>query len=68
MKTQSSATALPAIAVTAPGTSGLGTLQAALGVGAFSLTFPATAWGLEGFGPWSQVAVRSVLAALVAGG
>lgn len=35
---------------------------------AFSLTFPATAWGLEGFGPWSLVAVRSVLAAFVAGG
>ncbi|EGX59163.1 integral membrane protein [Streptomyces zinciresistens K42] len=45
-----------------------GTLQAALGVAAFSLTFPATAWGLEGFGPWSLVAVRSVLAALIAGG
>ncbi|MGX1882038.1 DMT family transporter [Streptomyces sp. NPDC055287] len=44
-----------------------GTLLAALGVTAFSLTFPATAWGLEGFGPWSLVAVRSVLAALVAG-
>ncbi|GAB2947131.1 DMT family transporter [Streptomyces pseudoechinosporeus] len=34
---------------------------------AFSLTFPATAWGLEGFGPWSLVAVRSVLAAIIAG-
>ena len=45
-----------------------GTAQAALGVAAFSLTFPATAWGLEGFGPWSLVAVRSVLAALIAGG
>ncbi len=45
-----------------------GTLLAALGVIAFSLTFPATAWGLEGFGPWSLVAVRSVLAAVVAGG
>ncbi|NUP18073.1 MAG: DMT family transporter [Streptomyces sp.] len=45
-----------------------GTLQAALGVAAFSLTFPATAWGLEGFGAWSLVAVRSVLAALIAGG
>ncbi|MGW3651971.1 DMT family transporter [Streptomyces sp. NPDC000878] len=46
----------------------VGTLQAALGVFAFSLTFPATAWGLEGFGPWSLVAVRTVLAALIAGG
>ncbi|MFD4598443.1 DMT family transporter [Streptomyces sp. NPDC058464] len=45
-----------------------GTLQAALGVVAFSLTFPATAWGLEGFGPWALVAVRSVLAAAMAGG
>ncbi|MGW0704660.1 DMT family transporter [Streptomyces sp. NPDC002643] len=45
-----------------------GTFQAALGVIAFSLTFPATAWGLEGFGPWSLVTVRTVLAALIAGG
>ncbi|MEV0735651.1 DMT family transporter [Streptomyces sp. NPDC050549] len=45
-----------------------GTVLAALGVIAFSLTFPATAWGLEGFGPWSLVAVRCVLAALMAGG
>lgn len=45
----------------------LGTGQAALGVVAFSLTFPATAWGLESFGPWSLVGVRGVLAALVAG-
>ncbi len=43
-------------------------MQAALGVVAFSLTFPATAWGLEGFGTWSLVAVRSVLAAVIAGG
>ncbi len=39
-----------------------------MGVVAFSLTFPATAWGLEGFGPWSLIAVRSVLAAVIAGG
>ncbi|MFF1723135.1 DMT family transporter [Streptomyces sviceus] len=67
MRVQSSATAPAGIAVPAP-TKTFGTLQAALGVAAFSLTFPATAWGLEGFGPWSLVAVRSVLAALVAGG
>ncbi|MFF3331993.1 DMT family transporter [Streptomyces sp. NPDC002888] len=76
MKQQSSATAPPRIAVTTPSTTagaaprdrrGLGTLQAGLGVVAFSLTFPATAWGLEGFGPWALVAVRSVLAALIAG-
>lgn len=69
MRAQSSATTAPSIAVSAPrGHGGLGILQAALGVVAFSLTFPATAWGLEGFGPWSLVAVRSVLAALIAGG
>ncbi|MGW7053683.1 DMT family transporter [Streptomyces sp. NPDC054887] len=51
----------------AKGSARTGTLLAALGVTAFSLTFPATAWGLESFGPWSLVAVRSVLAALVAG-
>ncbi|MFD5701028.1 DMT family transporter [Streptomyces lasiicapitis] len=45
-----------------------GTAQAALGVVAFSLTFPATAWGLEGIGPWSFVALRCVLSAVIAGG
>lgn len=50
-----------------PASHRLGTVQAALGVVAFSLTFPATAWGLEGFGPWALVAVRSVLAAAMAG-
>ncbi|MCL7379148.1 DMT family transporter [Streptomyces sp. 35G-GA-8] len=45
-----------------------GTFLAALGVVAFSLTFPSTVWGLESFGPWSLVAVRSALAALIAGG
>ncbi|MGP3771081.1 DMT family transporter [Streptomyces sp. SDT5-1] len=44
-----------------------GTLLAALGVTAFSLTFPATVWGLEGFGPYSLISVRCVLAGLVAG-
>ncbi|KJY32735.1 membrane protein [Streptomyces katrae] len=42
--------------------------MALLGVVAFSLTFPATAWGLESFGPWSLVALRSALAAVIAGG
>ncbi|MFI6349427.1 DMT family transporter [Streptomyces sp. NPDC050560] len=51
-----------------PGASRRGLVLAALGVVAFSLTFPATAWGLEGFGPWSLVTVRCVLAALLAGG
>ncbi|MGW5305135.1 DMT family transporter [Streptomyces griseoluteus] len=68
MRAQSSATDTTAIAVTTPREPLLvGTGQAALGVVAFSLTFPATAWGLESFGPWSLVAVRGVLAALVAG-
>ncbi|MFF7475570.1 EamA family transporter [Streptomyces sp. NPDC008092] len=58
----------PAHAPAARSAPRLGTLQAALGVVAFSLTFPATAWGLEGFGPWALVAVRSVLAAAMAGG
>ncbi|GAA4927018.1 DMT family transporter [Streptomyces coeruleoprunus] len=44
-----------------------GTVLAGLGVVAFSLTFPSTVWGLESFGPWSLVAVRSVVAALLAG-
>ncbi|MGP2436463.1 DMT family transporter [Streptomyces sp. JW3] len=71
MRAQSSATGTAAIAVggaPAEDSATGGTLQAALGVVAFSLTFPATAWGLEGFGPWSLVAVRSVLAAAIAGG
>lgn len=38
-----------------------------MGVVAFSLTFPSTAWGLESFGPWSLVALRSLLAAVIAG-
>ncbi|QXE37769.1 DMT family transporter [Streptomyces sp. GMY02] len=61
MTAQDSATPHTPIAV------GGGTLLAALGVTAFSLTFPSTVWGLESFGPWSLVAVRSVLAALIAG-
>ncbi|MFF3324260.1 DMT family transporter [Streptomyces sp. NPDC002889] len=62
MTVQDSATPTTSIAVSS------GTLLAALGVVAFSLTFPSTVWGLESFGPWSLVTVRSVLAALVAGG
>ncbi|MER5893905.1 DMT family transporter [Streptomyces sp. NPDC001876] len=66
MTAQDSAIAPITIAVgrrTGPG----GVLLAGLGVLAFSLTFPSTVWGLESFGPWSLVAVRSVLAALIAG-
>ncbi|HEY9368280.1 DMT family transporter [Streptomyces sp.] len=54
-------------ATASPRTRPLGTLLAALGVVSFSLTFPSTVWGLESFGPWSLVAVRSALAALIAG-
>ncbi|WP_369143238.1 DMT family transporter [Streptomyces sp. R44] len=65
----SAATAAPAAgtvpAASSPRTSG--TLLAGLGVISFSLTFPSTVWGLESFGPWSLVAVRSTLAALIAG-
>lgn len=69
MRAQSSAIAESRIAVIAPTRpTAAGTVQAALGVVAFSLTFPATARGLEGFGPWSLVAVRCVLAAVIAGG
>ncbi|MEW1645743.1 DMT family transporter [Streptomyces sp. NPDC091219] len=72
MRAHDSATAPSPIAVsTSPTTTPTvraGTVQATLGVIAFSLTFPATAWGLEGFGAWTLVAVRSVLAAVIAGG
>ncbi|BAJ31919.1 MULTISPECIES: DMT family transporter [Kitasatospora] len=44
-----------------------GTAQAALGVLAFSFSFPATAWALEGFGPWTVTGLRGILAALLAG-
>ncbi|MEU3979985.1 DMT family transporter [Streptomyces sp. NPDC026672] len=74
MRAESSAIASTGIAVDTtprePGPrehTGRGLLLAGLGVLAFSLTFPGTAWGLEGFGPWSLVALRSVLAGLIAG-
>ncbi|MEV6686694.1 DMT family transporter [Streptomyces sp. NPDC051130] len=66
MTAQNSATLASPIAVR--GSVRGGTALAALGVTTFSLTFPGTAWGLESFGPWSLVALRGVLAALVAGG
>ncbi|MEU2792215.1 DMT family transporter [Streptomyces sp. NPDC007100] len=59
-----SATALGSAGTTA---SARGTLLAALGVASFSLTFPATAWALEGMGAWTVVTLRSVLAAAIAG-
>ncbi|WP_407554068.1 DMT family transporter [Streptomyces sp. Pv4-95] len=62
---------LPGDAATPPAPRGApvgrGALLAALGVAAFSLTFPATAWALEGMGPWTVVMLRSVLAAAIAG-
>ncbi|MFG2619717.1 DMT family transporter [Streptomyces sp. NPDC048507] len=69
MTAQNSATHSAAIAVHTGPADGTrrGTALALLGVVAFSLTFPATAWGLESFGPWSLVALRSVLAAALAG-
>ncbi|MFF9015511.1 DMT family transporter [Streptomyces sp. NPDC014870] len=60
-------TAVPTAASVASSRQTRGTLLAGLGVVAFSLTFPSTVWGLESFGPWSLVAVRSTLAALIAG-
>ncbi|MFD7557501.1 DMT family transporter [Streptomyces sp. NPDC059835] len=70
MTAHNSATRSTTIAVTSPlsGSLGRGTVLASLGVFAFSLTFPATAWGLRSFGPWSLVSLRSVLAAVIAGG
>ncbi|WET82299.1 DMT family transporter [Amycolatopsis sp. QT-25] len=44
-----------------------GTMLAALGVLAFSFTFPATVWALKGFDAWTATGLRSVLAAVVAG-
>ncbi|MGP3684900.1 DMT family transporter [Streptomyces sp. IBSNAI002] len=68
MTAQNSATLPTTIAVTGSARgAATGTVLASLGVIAFSLTFPATAWGLESFGPWSLVALRSVLAAAIAG-
>ncbi|MGW4051674.1 DMT family transporter [Streptomyces sp. NPDC004779] len=80
MRAQNSATAPRTITVGTPAGSAAGTVTASvaspdaqgtllalLGVVAFSLTFPSTVWGLESFGPWSLVAVRSTLAALIAG-
>lgn len=44
-----------------------GVVWASLGVLAFSFSFPATVWSLEGFGPWSTASLRGVLAAALAG-
>ncbi|MFF9319370.1 DMT family transporter [Streptomyces sp. NPDC014735] len=71
MRVEDSATKSRTIAVDEAGTTTSnrgGVVLAGLGVAAFSLTFPSTVWGLESFGPWSLVALRTVLAALIAGG
>ncbi|MFD7640753.1 DMT family transporter [Kitasatospora sp. NPDC059795] len=60
MSAQNSAIAPLPVAVT-------GTVQAALGSLAFSFTFPATRWALDGFGPWTLTGLRGVVAALLAG-
>lgn len=44
-----------------------GALLAALGVLAFSFSFPATVWALDGFGPWTATGLRGIIAALIAG-
>ena len=61
MRDSDSGTAAPPVAV-------LGLLWAAVGVVAFSMTFPATALALRGFDPVLVGAGRTVLAALLAGG
>lgn len=43
-----------------------GTALAALGVVSFSFSFPATAWALTGFGPWTTTGLRGLLAAALA--
>ena len=60
MTVQDSATQSSAIAVRS------GTLLAGLGVLAFSFTFPATVWALDGFGAWTATGVRGLLAGLLA--
>ncbi|NYH50702.1 drug/metabolite transporter (DMT)-like permease [Nocardiopsis arvandica] len=62
MRAKNSATVTDRVAVRDGG------LWAALGVLAFSLTFPATLWSLDGFGPWTSTALRCSLAGLVAAG
>lgn len=55
-------------ATPSPSAARTGTVLAMLGVAAFSLTFPGTAWALTGLGPWTVTTCRVVLAALIAGG
>ncbi|MER6359721.1 DMT family transporter [Kitasatospora sp. NPDC001527] len=70
MRAQDSAThplAVAARPATAPAPTGApGTVLAALGVLSFSFSFPATAWALTGFGPWTATGLRGLLAGLLA--
>lgn len=63
MTTQNSNIEAPAVALSPLN----GTVLAALGVLAFSFSFPGTVWALDGFGPWSATGIRGSLAALLAG-
>ncbi|NGN65661.1 DMT family transporter [Streptomyces sp. A7024] len=67
MTAHDSAIATSTIAVPGTGTTLRGTVLAALGVVAFSLTFPGTAWALDGLGPWSVTMTRLVLATALVG-
>ncbi|MEV4434302.1 DMT family transporter [Streptomyces sp. NPDC049585] len=64
MTVQDSAIHPDAIAVRSTAAPGVraGTLLAALGVVAFSFTFPSISWAMEGLGPWSVAAWRAALA------
>ncbi|MFD7588486.1 DMT family transporter [Kitasatospora sp. NPDC059811] len=63
MTAQDSATRPSAVAPRSPAS---GTALAALGVASFSFSFPATAWALEGFGPWTATGLRGALAGVLA--
>ncbi|MFE9333631.1 DMT family transporter [Streptomyces sp. NPDC006925] len=58
----------PVPAGTGTPATGTGAVFAVLGVVFFSLTFPATRWALDGFGPWTAAALRALLAGVVAAG
>lgn len=67
MREHDSAIAPKEIAVTGTGNTPVGSLLAVSGVAIFSFTFPATDWALGGFGAWTTVGLRAVLAAAIAG-
>ncbi|HJD82435.1 DMT family transporter [Kitasatospora aureofaciens] len=66
MTAQDSATRPVAVAAQHGGHAS-GTALAALGVASFSLSFPATAWSLTGFGPWTATGLRGAVAGVLAG-